>query len=71
MGFHHILVLAAVVGAQVATIADLQADLDRIPYLEAYSLAELMELVGVAWGYNVSETGVATLADGTFDLGAV
>jgi hypothetical protein len=50
-----------------------QAELDlRLLGYENYSIEELAVLVGVAWGYNATESGMVYLDDGTiFDLSEV
>jgi len=51
-----------------ATISDLEGDLERVVGIEYYSIDEIIVLVGPAWGYNVSRSGIVSLDGGEFDL---
>ena len=51
-----------------ATIEDLAGDLEEIVGIEYYSFDEIVVVVGIGWGYNVSRDGIVMLNDGEFDL---
>lgn len=73
------LVLLLIVGlwdkcdaAETTPAEDLQYRLDSVVGWEDYPIDERMVLVGVAWGYNVSRTGIVHFGDGaTYDLRGV
>ncbi len=67
----YLTLLSLLIISGIMSVADFEERLESTTSIERLTLDELLEIVGPAWGCNVSREGIVTLTDGTFDLAAV